>query len=950
MALVIWIWLLPLQLRETDKRADAFMRREIANRLAPDLARTLPRQIERGRWEAALEARTTQWIAANRALYEERRGELSEQLRDLLRYPGADGRSYVYLPGSDSYSWLRSARNFLRHGTTCDEVVGGVCRDTYTDAPVGAEMQYSRSLHIAAIVAVHRLFSLFDPRHPLPASAYWVPVIVVALGVIPAFFLGRRLAGDLAGLFAAALTATPSVLLSRGIGADNDAWNTVLPLFVVWAVVEALAAPRRPRRLLWATVAGFFAALHAATWAGWLFTPMAAVAGLGAAGLMHALRHGVRQGTIRLWHSRPARHAVEVAAVFVVASALLAVLIGNPGAFSRLASGGWRGVAAAVGIGRSAAPAATGAAEGSATGSGTGSADWKPGWPSMFSTVEELKTPTLGRMVEALGGMLVFAAAFLGPTFLLLPRRRWRPVHWLVLLVGAAAVAWVASRAELGRTAFLAGLVVPPLLAALAYIFDRSPRPGAARRSAAVLLLAWCGAGAWWGVDAIRFLLLMAPPFGVAAAAAGGCLCAWMRGVIAPARATPYRFVGAALFGGMALLLIPPLRLAVSVAEADIPAMNDAWWQALENIRDHTPADALVNTWWDYGYWVKYVAERPVTADGASLQIRVHPWMARALLSGSERESAGLLRMLDCGSDARPLPEGRRGAYARAVAAVGDEVMAYAVVADLAKLSKDEARSYLQRRGFTAAQQDAVLQSTHCRPRPAYLVISDEQLQSPDILIRLGSWDMRDEWLAQSGGGSGMETLSRLMRRLRYTQPEAFAEFAASAERRGIGTLPEIRPLTPSGARLSSWISCRAAAGGQRVVCPIGQSIGAEASMLDAFVFNPGAPELGQLLVRRRTGEELAARAEPATAASVVVAADELRQASLPEPDHPEIGVLIDLANQRIAIGLPALIRSTLVQLLYLDGRYCRYFHKIDERSAAGTRVQTWQIDWEALE
>src|SRR3989442_16013678 len=96
--------------------------------------------------------------------------------------------------------------------------------------------------------------------------------------------------------------------------------------------------------------------------------------------------------------------------------------------------------------------------------------------------------------------------------------------------------------------------------------------------------------------------------------------------------------------------------------------MNDAWWTTLESIRDDTPPDAIVNTWWDYGYWVKYVADRRVSADGGSLRTHIPHWVGRALLAADEGESVGLLRMLDCGSDATPEPEGRRGAFGALVA------------------------------------------------------------------------------------------------------------------------------------------------------------------------------------------------------------------------------------------------------------------------------------------
>jgi hypothetical protein len=56
--------------------------------------------------------------------------------------------------------------------------------------------------------------------------------------------------------------------------------------------------------------------------------------------------------------------------------------------------------------------------------------------------------------------------------------------------------------------------------------------------------------------------------------------------------------------------------------------------------------------------------------------------------------------------------------------------------------------------------------------------------------------------------------------------------------------------------------------------------------------------------------------------------------------------VLIDPENDRILVGAPVLLESTLVQLLFLDGRYAQRYEKIDERSSAGERVTTWKIRW----
>src|SRR5438093_1253704 len=213
-----------------------------------------------------------------------------EEQRDLLRYRGADGREHVYLGDFDSYLWVREARNVLRTGTTCDAVVAGECRDTYADAPVGAPMHYHRSFHVTAIVALHRVLDRLLPGIPLTVTAYWVPVVVGLLGVPPAVGIGWRLAGPLAGLIAAIAIGVNALFLQRSIGGDNDVWNVVLPLWAVWAAVEALEARRADRRLALAALAGGVVALHAATWSGWVLTGAVLAAGFGAAVLLSVSR------------------------------------------------------------------------------------------------------------------------------------------------------------------------------------------------------------------------------------------------------------------------------------------------------------------------------------------------------------------------------------------------------------------------------------------------------------------------------------------------------------------------------------------------------------------------------------------------------------------------------------------------------------------------------------
>src|SRR5262249_43835220 len=146
-------------------------------------------------WQEKLETELRNRRAQNPAeLVAEKQRALNE-IKSELTYAGDGSRRYVYLGDYDSYLWLRNARSYLEHGSVCDSTVGGECRDNFGNAPVGYRMLYNRSLHTAAIVAVHRVINFFHAGYPLPASAFLVPVILGTLGVLPAFFIARRLGG-----------------------------------------------------------------------------------------------------------------------------------------------------------------------------------------------------------------------------------------------------------------------------------------------------------------------------------------------------------------------------------------------------------------------------------------------------------------------------------------------------------------------------------------------------------------------------------------------------------------------------------------------------------------------------------------------------------------------------------------------------------------------------------
>ena len=65
------------------------------------------------------------------------------------------------------------------------------------------------------------------------------------------------------------------------------------------------------------------------------------------------------------------------------------------------------------------------------------------------------------------------------------------------------------------------------------------------------------------------------------------------------------------------LLLITILCVPLSVSMVGkLPyTPSDDWHEALMWVKKNTPENALIISWWDYGYWIDYIAERPTYVD-----------------------------------------------------------------------------------------------------------------------------------------------------------------------------------------------------------------------------------------------------------------------------------------------------------------------------------------------
>lgn len=905
--------------------------------LVVGVVRTLPRRLEGARVPATEQVRAEiaadlgtgadaagvdRWIGEHPEQYEQKVDARTATLKADLAFTADDGHEHAYLADYDSYFWLQQARNYLRNGTVCDETVEGVCRDRQAHAPVGREMLYANSLHTAAIVVLHKLIHPLAPGFPLSSTAFFVPVIVGMLGVIPAFFLGRRFGGLAGGVTAALVSGLSPALLIRTIGSDNDIWNVVLPLYVGWAGVEAFAADNDRRRFVCAIAAGIAVSVHAVAWSGWAVSYAIVLLGGLATLAVAATRSCIQRRGFSGWRDPTVRAIGAVLLVFVGVTAL-AVAVVNP-------STGFLQVNIEMlsdSLGRF-LPDTRRPYDAE-----------RDLWPEGFSAVAELLNLRRDNISLFTQNVPLLFGAFWGIALLGLGRRPWSRTHWAVLGLAFVFLGYASVDTSLGALAAGSLLFAPALLAVALALTQRRQDDDLER--GALVLIVWLAIAYIFGTRANRFVMFFAPPVGIAA----GILAGWLYRLVGntlEARAGHSLAVAAGVVAVAAVLATPVYRGYVKARDF-VPQMNDAWWQTFTTIRDTAPANAVINLWWHDGHWAKYIAERPVIADGASLRSHIPFWFTRALLADDEARTVGLLRMLDCGSDALPYPEGASGAYSKLRAAGLSTIAAQALVEELADKSRADAEQLLLRRGVSAAAVPGILEATHCVPPPMYVVLGEGLATTAGW--GKGLWDFRRAYLAEHARHLPRdEALRQLTEELGYSAVEARRLYRAAQSLRGQAAID--RFIAPDlGFLTKTWVQCTTVGAAAPYVCPLASTVGGGKQVVDAFEYSRAVPGAGRLRIRHTDADARATYSYRTPGTIFVAGRSSFRRMTVPAATDPALAVLIDIPGNRILMAEPQLLASTFTKLMFLDGRYLEAFRQVNAIDAAsGERVVTYRV------
>ncbi len=207
-----------------------------------------------------------QYYTQNKAQIDAQAQQISQQYKQYFK----DDNGYTYLSDIDSYMWLRQADNILKKGTVADKIVDGMLIDDHGIAPIG--LVTGPNIHPYAIAYLYPVMKLFSPNMTLMQTSFYVPVIIAILSSILAFFIGRRIAGNVGGLFASIILAINPMFITRTYGSDNDIWNVFFPLLVFWLILEAFEAESMKKRMIFSSLSGIANGVYAFAWGGWWYT------------------------------------------------------------------------------------------------------------------------------------------------------------------------------------------------------------------------------------------------------------------------------------------------------------------------------------------------------------------------------------------------------------------------------------------------------------------------------------------------------------------------------------------------------------------------------------------------------------------------------------------------------------------------------------------------------
>ncbi|MBN1175970.1 hypothetical protein JXA48_04975 [Candidatus Woesearchaeota archaeon] len=574
----------PSDLPATDKWAEDSIKNQISSQVSSQVSSQYP-NLPTAQKQQLINEEVDKVITAQKEDYNKQVEQTSKYFKSQLQ----DENDNTYLLAIDPYLWYSQAKNIEANGFQGDEIVDGKqsfsLRNGREARPTGF------SIHPALGVLVHKIGSIFNKDFTLQRAMFILPVILISLAIIFAFFLARKIGGNVAGFVAGLAIALNTALLGRTPAgfSDTDSYIIMFPLLIAWTALEAMTAKDIKQKMIWTSISAIGIVLFRYSWSYWWYIGSLLLGVLG----VHFIYSLIINKEWNKYNSKNFKEitktsggqAIIVGISFLLISGLILAIVG----LTSVSNNSFVQNIFEPTKQMLAGPIMALHIKNVATGSNI--------WPNVLTTVAELNAGSWAQVIASVGGKVLFTIGLLG-----------------VLLTF--------------------------------FIKTESGKP---EIRYAALLTFWFIGIAIMGVIASRFIALLAAPFAIAFGVFFGIL--WTKGSvwIKKSMQIPKIATQITLIVLILILFIAPIKSANAVAIGEVPSMNDAWYNSLTTIKNDTN-DGIITSWWDFGHWFVNVAETRVTFDGGDQGKRIY-WVGKSLMTENLTENKAILRMLNCGQN-----------------------------------------------------------------------------------------------------------------------------------------------------------------------------------------------------------------------------------------------------------------------------------------------------------
>ncbi|MBN1503135.1 hypothetical protein JW930_06320 [Candidatus Woesearchaeota archaeon] len=819
-----------------------------------------------------------------------------KQNADIIKSHFKDDKGYTYLGDIDSYFWLRYAENIYDHGYMGDEKRDGVEYDNHMLAPLGMNVPSNFYPYFEAFL--YTVLIIFNPGITFMQTAFYAPLALSIIAIIAAFLIGKKIAGNLGGFFAGMMTAVHPTILSRSLGSDNDIVNIVFPLLVLLFFLIALEAKSRIKKFIFISISGIFVGIYSFAWSGYwhVFYFLIGTLGLYFIYLIVYDYKETLKNPLSALRKEESVNLIIMGFLFILSSTIMLVLLHGASEFTNLPYKPIKIIRL-----KEAAHA-------------------EQLWPNVYTTVAELNEAALPDIINSIGGEIFFLLALIGIILTLIDTEK-----DLTFGLGytAFSVVFFALLINAGQSIRLLFFLVLMSLPIFLGVFMSIIKRYKVDIKYALVLYMWFAATIYASTKGIRFALLTVPAFIVALSLFIGKAYKIVNKMLSQSLNIGELTSKVVIILVLLLILVQPTRSGYQTAKSYMPHVNDAWVSSLQKIKTNSSQDAIINSWWDFGHWFKYLADRAVTFDGASQNMPNAHWIGKALLSDDEEQAMDILRMLDCGSNS---------AFEILNTEQHDTLQSVSIIYKIISMRRADAKKELLKY-VPEKTAERILEKTHCKPPEDYFITSEDMVGKSGVWAHFGSWSFeRARIYYYYTEKSQTEFVDALVTEFSYSTDDAQR------------TYYELQSLQ-TDREVNDWIAPWPSYGGQ-----IGCSVNEDLLQCNMRV----ADNQYMPLTVNLTTMEVYVNAQDKKIYPNSVGYLKGEEYVVKEYNEDLLGysfVLINESNSyKVILMAPELVGSMFTRLFFLEGTGLDHFEKFnDVTDISGQRIITWKINWEGI-